>query len=70
MDWGDLPIIDLSLAGTEEGRARLGEQVRDALMNTGFFYVVNHGYSQEQVYGLFSSEENPELTWKQDKSDL
>ena len=49
MDWADIPIIDLSRASTEEGRAKLGQQVRDALISVGFFYIVNHGYSEEQV---------------------
>ena len=49
MDWADLEVIDLSKADTPEGRTLLSNQVRDALSSTGFFYVVNHGYTPEQV---------------------
>lgn len=49
MDYADLAIIDLSKAHTPEGRAQLAIQARDAMRDIGFFYVINHGYSQEQV---------------------
>ena len=49
MEYADLPIIDISKADTEEGRAALAIELRAALHNHGFFYVVNHGYSQAQV---------------------
>ena len=49
MQYADLAIIDISKAETEEGRAALAGEVREALLNHGFFYVVNHGYSQAQV---------------------
>lgn len=49
VEWADLAIIDLSKATTQEGRAQLSAQVRDALTTSGFFYVVNHGYTPEQV---------------------
>jgi isopenicillin N synthase-like dioxygenase len=49
VEWADLAIIDISKADTPEGRAQLTIQVRDALATTGFFYVVNHGYTPEQV---------------------
>ncbi|KAG1737557.1 uncharacterized protein EDB91DRAFT_483113 [Suillus paluster] len=49
LKYADLAVIDISKADTEEGRAALAIEVRDALLNHGFFYVVNHGYSQDQV---------------------
>jgi isopenicillin N synthase-like dioxygenase len=49
VEWADLQIIDLSEAGTPDGRARLAKQVRDAMVTTGFFCVINHGYKPEQV---------------------
>lgn len=49
VEYADLAIIDISRAGTEEGRAELAIEVREALLNHGFFYVVNHGYSEAQV---------------------
>jgi len=49
VEYADLAIIDISKAGTEEGRAALAIEVREALLKHGFFYVVNHGYSEAQV---------------------
>lgn len=49
VDYADLAVIDISKADTEEGRAVLAIEVRDALLKHGFFYVVNHGYSEAQV---------------------
>jgi len=48
LEWADLKIIDLSEAETPDGRAHLARQVRDAMVTTGFFYAINHGYTQEQ----------------------
>ncbi|KAF9011703.1 hypothetical protein BDQ17DRAFT_1232931 [Cyathus striatus] len=48
LDYADLPIIDLSKAATQSGRQGLAAEVRDALVNHGFFYVINHGYTPEQ----------------------
>lgn len=44
-----MSIIDLSKAGTPEGRAELSIAARNAMRDIGFFYVINHGYSQDQV---------------------
>ncbi len=52
MDYADLPIIDLASAATVEGRIALAVQARDAMTDHGFFYVINHGYTPEQVSGL------------------
>ena len=49
MEYADLAIIDLEKAATPEGRAELAALARDAMRDIGFFYVVNHGYTQEQV---------------------
>jgi isopenicillin N synthase-like dioxygenase len=49
VEYADLAIIDLSKAGTLEGRFELAKDVREALRNQGFFYVVNHGYTLAQV---------------------
>jgi len=49
VDYADLAIIDISKAETEQGRAALAVEVRDALLKHGFFYVVNHGYSEAEV---------------------
>ncbi len=52
MEWADLPIVDISKAATPEGRAALAPQVRDAMRTHGFFYIINHGYTQAQVRQL------------------
>lgn len=59
MDYADLAIIDLSKAKTPEGRAALANDVRDALSTTGFFYVVGHGYTQEETDRMFDIADVP-----------
>ena len=49
MEYADLSIIDLSKGSTPEGRAELSIAARNAMRDVGFFYVINHGYTQEQV---------------------
>ncbi|KAF9045063.1 Clavaminate synthase-like protein [Panaeolus papilionaceus] len=53
LDYADLPLIDLSLSGTAEGRAQLARQVHDAMCNQGFFYVINHGLDKDQTKRMF-----------------
>ena len=52
VDYADLAVVDLSKARTPEGRAELANEVRDAMRDNGFFYVINHGFTQEQVRRL------------------
>ncbi|KAJ3852114.1 Clavaminate synthase-like protein [Lentinula lateritia] len=54
LDWADLAIIDLSKAGTLEGRKALADEVVQAMNTQGFFYLVNHGYAVEQTRRIFS----------------
>ncbi|KAJ8519078.1 hypothetical protein ONZ45_g3929 [Pleurotus djamor] len=49
LDYAELAIVDISEANTPEGRLRLAEQVRDAMTNVGFFYVINHGLDEKQA---------------------
>lgn len=49
VDYADLAVVDFSKFGTPEGRAQLALQVREAMAAHGFFCVINHGYSTEQV---------------------
>lgn len=53
VDYADLAIIDLSKARTPDGRAELAREARDAMTSKGFFYVVGHGYTEEEV-SIFS----------------
>ncbi|KAF8515806.1 Clavaminate synthase-like protein [Hysterangium stoloniferum] len=48
LEWAQLQIVDLSQVDTPDSRARLARQIRDAMVTTGFFYVINHGYTLEQ----------------------
>ncbi|KAG2098889.1 hypothetical protein BD769DRAFT_1644040 [Suillus cothurnatus] len=59
LDYADLAIIDISKADTEGGRAALAIEVREALLDYGFFYVVNHGYSQDQTDRIFDIADLP-----------
>ncbi|KAG5735933.1 hypothetical protein E4T56_gene10391, partial [Termitomyces sp. T112] len=59
MDFADLAIIDLAKFGTPEGKAELVKDVCNAMNTTGFFYVINHGYSQEQTRRMFDIAELP-----------
>ena len=52
VDYANLTVIDLSLAGTPEGRAQLATKLHTAMIEQGFFYVINHGFTQEQVRRL------------------
>ncbi|KAG6872256.1 hypothetical protein C0995_011515 [Termitomyces sp. Mi166 len=49
VDFADLAIIDLEKFGTPEGKATLVKDIRNAMNTVSFFYVINHGYTQEQV---------------------
>jgi isopenicillin N synthase-like dioxygenase len=53
VEYADLGIIDFSKVDTEEGRAELADQVKKGLRNHGFLYIVNHGYTQEEVKHFF-----------------
>ncbi|KII84323.1 hypothetical protein PLICRDRAFT_46193 [Plicaturopsis crispa FD-325 SS-3] len=59
LDWADLAVVDISKADTPEGRAELAVQVRDAMTTQGFFYVVNHGYTQPQTDRIFDIADVP-----------
>jgi len=59
LDYADLPVIDLSKSETVEGRVALACQVKDAMLKHGFFYVINHGYSQAQTERMFDIADIP-----------
>ncbi|OAX42218.1 Clavaminate synthase-like protein [Rhizopogon vinicolor AM-OR11-026] len=59
LEYADFAVIDMSKADTEEGRAALAIEVRDALFSHGFFYVVNHEYSQAQTARMFDIADVP-----------
>lgn len=51
-----IPVLDLGpfLAGEPGALARLGEEVRHALENIGFFFIKNHGVTQELIDRVFA----------------
>ncbi|KAJ8522097.1 hypothetical protein ONZ45_g1321 [Pleurotus djamor] len=51
--FAELTVIDISKAKTAEGKTELVLQIREALANVGFFYVVNHGYTVAQIARIF-----------------
>ncbi|PPQ65080.1 hypothetical protein CVT24_003034 [Panaeolus cyanescens] len=59
LEYADLPIIDLSLCESHEGRCTLARKIAEALSETGFFYVVNHGTSVEEVRRMFAIADVP-----------
>ncbi|CCM06830.1 uncharacterized protein FIBRA_09133 [Fibroporia radiculosa] len=59
LEYADLAIIDLAKAETAEGRAELAVQLRGALSTHGFFYVINHGYTQAQNERIFDIADLP-----------
>ncbi|KAF8830279.1 hypothetical protein HHX47_DHR2000528 [Lentinula edodes] len=60
LDYADLAIIDLrNFATTAEERGKLALQVREAMSSQGFFYVIGHGYSSEQMKRMFDIADVP-----------
>ena len=49
VDWADLPVINLSKAQAPAGRAELANEVRNAITTKGSFYVIQHGYTENEV---------------------
>ncbi|KAH7024957.1 2OG-Fe(II) oxygenase superfamily protein [Microdochium trichocladiopsis] len=49
LPWADIKVLDLSIFGSEEGKKRLVEELRDAVHNTGFFSLTGTGFTEEEV---------------------
>ncbi|KAI6107146.1 hypothetical protein EV401DRAFT_2077351 [Pisolithus croceorrhizus] len=50
-----IPIIDIGHASTHEERVASAQQIRDACMNVGFFYITNHGIPEETIDDALSA---------------
>ena len=52
----DIPVLDLSgfLSGEDGALAALASQLRHALEEIGFFYVINHGISKDLIDRTFA----------------
>ena len=48
----ELPVIDVSSLigdGAEEAKRRTADEIRDALINSGFFYMTNYGVTEDEM---------------------
>ncbi|KZT08200.1 Clavaminate synthase-like protein [Laetiporus sulphureus 93-53] len=70
LDYADLSIIDFSHIRHSEGRMKLALQVREAMTTQGFFYVVNHGYTQRQNERIFDIADIPFATMTDQEKTL
>ncbi|KAK1676890.1 putative 1-aminocyclopropane-1-carboxylate oxidase [Colletotrichum godetiae] len=58
LDWADLVALDLSKFDKPGGKQELAEEFARAIEQIGFFYVINHGLSREDIdqqYALAST---------------
>jgi isopenicillin N synthase-like dioxygenase len=49
-----IPVLDLSQAASVAGKARLVQELRQACLEAGFFYVINHGVSADLVRSAYA----------------
>ena len=52
----EIPVIDVSsINGGLEAREALAQQIKSAATNTGFFYIKNHGVSDQAIQGALNA---------------
>ncbi|KAI9734344.1 MAG: hypothetical protein M1834_002450 [Cirrosporium novae-zelandiae] len=54
LPWADLSVIDLSTFDEPGGKEALATQLRDAVHRDGFFSVIGHGFTEEEIERQFS----------------
>ncbi|KAI6084408.1 Clavaminate synthase-like protein [Hypoxylon rubiginosum] len=54
LDWADLVTLDLSQFDQPGGKQKLAAQLFEAIQKIGFFYIINFGFTQEQVDRQFA----------------
>jgi isopenicillin N synthase-like dioxygenase len=59
LDLADLVTLDLSDIGNPGGKVRLAAQLKDAIQNDSFFYLINLGLSPDEVNEQFQLAEKP-----------
>jgi len=59
LDYADLAIIDFAKLDSPEGPTQLAAEMHKALAEVGFFYVINHGYTQSQNDRIFDIADVP-----------
>lgn len=54
-DFDTIPVIDISsiFSANLEDRIKVAQELRDACLEIGFFYVTGHGIPDEMVDGVF-----------------
>ncbi|OOF90424.1 hypothetical protein ASPCADRAFT_10657 [Aspergillus carbonarius ITEM 5010] len=54
LDWADLRTLDLSKFDKPGGKQELAAELTKAIEDVGFFYVVNHGITEEDIDTQFA----------------
>ncbi|KAG6999439.1 acetyl-coenzyme A transferase nodX [Physcia stellaris] len=54
LDYAEIPILDFGLLDLPRGKEKLVVQLKEAVEQTGFFYVVNFGLSQADIDRQFA----------------
>ncbi|KAL2064207.1 hypothetical protein VTL71DRAFT_4701 [Oculimacula yallundae] len=54
LDWADLATLDLSTFGAPGGKQALATQLKNAIEQIGFFYIINFGLDQDEVNRQFA----------------
>ncbi|KAG7002005.1 hypothetical protein G7Y79_00029g063010 [Physcia stellaris] len=54
LDYAEIPILDFGLLDLPQGKEKLVVQLKEAVEQTGFFYVVNFGLSQADIDRQFA----------------
>jgi isopenicillin N synthase-like dioxygenase len=50
LEYADLPTLDFAkLKTSDAGKAKLAETLNNCMRTQGFFYIVNHGLSEEEI---------------------
>lgn len=60
LDFSEVPVIDLGLiaSGGDEARRAVATAIADACARVGFFYIKNHGVTDEDVAAIFRTAED------------
>ena len=54
LDWASLVTLDMSQFDAPGGKQSLASQLKDAVHNVGFFYIINFGVPQEEIDEQFA----------------
>ncbi|KAI1345342.1 2OG-Fe(II) oxygenase family oxidoreductase [Xylaria sp. FL0043] len=54
VNFAEIPILDLGVIDTANGREKLVAQLKEAVESSGFFYVTNFGLSEQEIEDQFA----------------